>query len=221
MTHVEAGADELMAPHKAEFIPEGRSDVADRPPPLPLVESEGRMTTDEVATSDGDAPPSVGGDSSSYGGVPSDSTSKRGALAQPEDPDAEEDPEIVRLEAAGINALVEADKGIPEPQYPEPLPDQQQGEPITIHMVEDGFSFAGRIWYRGEEIICRVGDETYQKTVNRDGDSWFDTTEAEQIDRYEKVMFRKGPWPFERPVAEPSRNEKRQQRQAQAPLPMT
>lgn len=69
-----------------------------------------------------------------------------------------------------------------------------EGDSILIHFVEDGFTAQGRIWYRGQELEFALGGEAYEQTKNRYGVSWLDMTEDEQLDRYNTVYFRRGPW---------------------------
>ena len=68
------------------------------------------------------------------------------------------------------------------------------GEGILIHFVEDGFTAQGRIWYRGQELEFDKEGRAYDQTKDRNGDSWLDLSEDEQIDRYGKVYFKPGPW---------------------------
>lgn len=72
----------------------------------------------------------------------------------------------------------------------------QPGTKVLIHFVDDGFTYAGTTWYRGQEIEFTVGTATWQGTLDRDGNSWvalaFD--ERAQFRRYGRLMFRAGPW---------------------------
>lgn len=64
----------------------------------------------------------------------------------------------------------------------------------VVHVVEDGFTALGKVWYRGEEIRLAPGSGLYEETVDRQGNSFLDLTEDEQLDRWDKVCFREGPW---------------------------
>ncbi len=66
---------------------------------------------------------------------------------------------------------------------------------ILIHFVEDGLTALGRVWFRGQEIEFERDGRAYQDTCDRFGRSWLALDESAQIDRFGKVMFRKGPWP--------------------------
>lgn len=82
----------------------------------------------------------------------------------------------------------------PETQYAEPV---AGGEPILIHVLEDGFTVLGRVWFRGQEIEFDPGGAAYRDTCDRFGRSWLELRgdEFAQVERYGKVMFRVGPWP--------------------------
>lgn len=68
---------------------------------------------------------------------------------------------------------------------------------IIIHFLEDGFSALGHVWYRGQELEFVPGSQAYKDTFDRRGRTWLDLRHDEfaQVDRWEKVMFRAGPWP--------------------------
>jgi len=66
---------------------------------------------------------------------------------------------------------------------------------ILIHVVEDGFSTNSRVWYRGQELEFLPGSAQYEATQDRNGASWLDFTEREQMRAWGRVMFRPGPWP--------------------------
>lgn len=66
---------------------------------------------------------------------------------------------------------------------------------ILIHFVEDGGTALGKIWARGQELEFDVPSEPYDGTKDRFGQSWLDFDENEQMRRYGKVRFRRGPWP--------------------------
>ena len=70
-----------------------------------------------------------------------------------------------------------------------------EDEVVVIHIVEDGFTFGGRVWYRGQEIQFPVDGEAYEQTLDRNGDSWLDNGDYEQVALWGSVKFRKGPWP--------------------------
>lgn len=63
-------------------------------------------------------------------------------------------------------------------------------ESVLVHMVEDGLSFAGIVWMRGQEIQVDVGSERWEQARQ-----WILLDDAGQMARYGKVFFRPGPWP--------------------------
>lgn len=70
---------------------------------------------------------------------------------------------------------------------------QTPGEAIVIHFVEDGFTFAGRVWYRGQEMEIGPGHPRWP-----DASRWIMLTRYEQVERYGKQYFEHGPWPGRR-----------------------
>lgn len=68
---------------------------------------------------------------------------------------------------------------------------------ILFHVAEDGFTAAGQVWVRGQELEYVVGSPEYQDTLDKDGNSWLDLVgdDAAQMQRWGKVMLRPGPWP--------------------------
>lgn len=78
----------------------------------------------------------------------------------------------------------------------------EEGEVLTIHILEDGFTRLGRVWYRGEEIV--FGPQAYENTKDRNGVSWLNMDDDAQIDKWGHVKFRKGPWPGKRQYEEES-----------------
>lgn len=71
----------------------------------------------------------------------------------------------------------------------------ETGNQILIHILEDGFTAWGDIWYRGQQIKIDVPSRQYEATKDRNGYSWLSMTESDQYSRYGKLYFRHGPWP--------------------------
>lgn len=69
-------------------------------------------------------------------------------------------------------------------------------EVILIHVLKDGFTAQGRVWYRGQEIS--FGPEAYRDTLDRYGQSWLSESEEDQFENRGDIYFRKGPWPGKR-----------------------
>lgn len=74
-------------------------------------------------------------------------------------------------------------------------PKFKDGDTVLIHVREDGFTANGRVWYRGQELEFTVGAQNWRDTLDRNGQSWLQLNEADQLRRYGKVMFGHGPWP--------------------------
>lgn len=68
---------------------------------------------------------------------------------------------------------------------------------ILLHFLEDGFTIAGNIWYRGQEIEFVKGSPAYEQQKDKNGDSWLDLLHdpAGQYRRWGRQMFAPGPWP--------------------------
>lgn len=65
------------------------------------------------------------------------------------------------------------------------------GDTELIHFLEDGLTFAGQVWFRGQELELEVGSERWVEAQ-----AWINMTDFEQAQRFNgKVFFRKGPWP--------------------------
>lgn len=69
------------------------------------------------------------------------------------------------------------------------------GSVLLIHILEDGFTAHGQVWYRGQEIEYTVGEQVYEDTKDRRGNTWLNWDDATQMRNWGKVNFRRGPWP--------------------------
>lgn len=62
--------------------------------------------------------------------------------------------------------------------------DTTEGEAIHIHFLEDGFVALGQVWYRGQEVEIVKGSPAYNRTLDRNGDTWinlaFDVPEQQR-----------------------------------------
>lgn len=84
--------------------------------------------------------------------------------------------------------------------FPDAAPEKKpsrwkDGDVVLIHVLEDGFTANGRVWYRGQEIEYTVGDQAYKDTCNIHGESWLELDAEGQFARFGKLMFNLGPWP--------------------------
>jgi hypothetical protein len=73
----------------------------------------------------------------------------------------------------------------------------QDPRKVLIHIVEDGFTWAGQVWMRGQEL--EIGPDHPRWA---DAQRWINMSDFEQMDRYGKIRFRKGPWPGRRSYAD-------------------
>lgn len=76
--------------------------------------------------------------------------------------------------------------------------EEADGDTITVHILVDGFTAQGRVWYRGQTIVFQRAGSAYQQTLDRNGNSWLDIVNnpQAQIKQYGHVAFGSGPWPF-------------------------
>lgn len=148
--------------------------------------------------------------------VPEEAATFESVAAEVED---EEDAELARLQAELDKPapVYETEKLTPKQRQIQELRDklaQRQAEEIAaaapayeqstdpnaekilIHVLEDGITLQGEVWYRGQEIEFTVGSKAHQQTFNRHGKSWLDmaSDEEAQYNRWGKLYFREGPW---------------------------
>jgi hypothetical protein len=68
-----------------------------------------------------------------------------------------------------------------------------EGETVVIHFIEDGLTFAGQVWYRGQEIEIGPAHPRWEQARG-----WILLDRMAQIERYGKQYFAPGPWPGRR-----------------------
>lgn len=114
-------------------------------------------------------------------------------------PEAELSPQGQRIRELEHQLALERGKKDPEIAEPDPGAVEGLGDDtnIVIHILEDGFTHAGKVWYRGQELEFVPGSQQWRETCDRTGRSWLDLRgdEFAQVERWGKVMFRNGPWP--------------------------
>lgn len=98
-----------------------------------------------------------------------------------------------------------------------PLP-TGKGEQILLHFLEDGFSALGQLWYRGQELEIERNGPAWAGTCDVFGVSWVDMDDAAQYNRFGKVMFRHGGWPFNTTFDVKSAAEAELKRARRAPI---
>jgi hypothetical protein len=69
---------------------------------------------------------------------------------------------------------------------------------ILVHILEDGFTVLGTVWYRGQEIGIKKGSAADELSTDKNGHHWYDRDPADQMEYYGKQMFGLGPWPFQK-----------------------
>jgi hypothetical protein len=104
-------------------------------------------------------------------------------------------PEQRRIRELEDQLAREQGKKDPEPEYEVAQPGSTEN--ILIHILEDGFTALGRVWYRGQELEFTPGSQPYRDTFDRRGWSWLTLVDDEfaQVDKYGSIKFRRGPWP--------------------------
>jgi hypothetical protein len=94
------------------------------------------------------------------------------------------------VEAEHASALEAARKASEEAQVAIPTigvaPTEEAD--ILLHVLVDGFTVLGKVWYKGEEIRLKRGTREFELTVDSTGRSWTDMSPEEQIDRYNGVQ---------------------------------
>lgn len=112
-------------------------------------------------------------------------------VASRAEPSEQEQALLARLKELENQLAVERGRKDPELELETPPND---GETIVIHVVENGFTALGQVWYRGQELEFDPAGRAYQDTRDKLGRSWLDLDDNAQIDRYGEVKFRRGPW---------------------------
>jgi hypothetical protein len=75
------------------------------------------------------------------------------------------------------------------------LADKEDGDTLLIHFLEDGFTACGRVWYRGQELEFTIGSKAFIEQKDRAGRSWLELDDSDQMRKFGRVYFRRGPWP--------------------------
>lgn len=103
------------------------------------------------------------------------------------------------------NAQIEADRVAEQRRREELAAERASSIPMPMspkfrkvyHVVcEGGLTFAGKVWYRGEEIVIEEGTQEFALAFDRKNRFIFDKSENEQIEAYGEVRYREGPWPY-------------------------
>lgn len=103
-------------------------------------------------------------------------------------PDAELTPDQRRIRDLENQLALERGRKDPEP-VEDPDAQLYLGEDgnVVIHVLEDGFTAFGKVWYRGQELEIQPGSQQWQDSCDRFGRSW--------LERRDDPRFGHGPWP--------------------------
>ena len=111
-------------------------------------------------------------------------------------PESELTPEQRRIRE--LEDILARERGRKDPELELVVP-AVPGDPenIVIHILENGFTALGKVWYQGQELEFEPDGQAYRDTCDRTGWSWLELRgdEFAQVERWGKVMFRVGPWP--------------------------
>jgi hypothetical protein len=78
-------------------------------------------------------------------------------------------------------------------QIAEVSPDAKDA--VTVNFVEDGLTWLGKVWVRGEELTVAPDSKEWKELTDpRTGRLLLTLTENEQIIKWGKRMFREGKW---------------------------
>lgn len=108
---------------------------------------------------------------------------------------AELEDRLAREAGSKVGTDREADAEWDEPVNTSGADDPHGADSILIHFVVDGFTVLGQVWYRGQEVEFDSGGPAYHATKDSRGRSWLDLSDADQLEQYGAVFFRRGPWP--------------------------
>lgn len=81
-------------------------------------------------------------------------------------------------------------------ETPVPEPEEDPTAPRIVHILVDGFTALGKVWYRGQEITVVPDSDEWKSTVDTEGNTWLNLTAQEQNLRYGKQVFARGHWPY-------------------------
>lgn len=70
------------------------------------------------------------------------------------------------------------------------LQPRQGTQTVLVHVLKDGFTAFGKVWFYGEEIEVEVNGPRWE-----DARRWILMDDFQQMALYKKINFRHGPWP--------------------------
>lgn len=157
------------------------------PPPPPVVTVEVPTTANTVPTPSMTVAPTE---------VPGEITTPPMPVKTPEEKEQE------HRAALAAAAEVEKEARIPIPPIaggPGKRGGDSDGE-LVFHVLADGFTVLGAVWYRGQEIGIRSGSTYDDLSTDKTGHRWYEMSDEAQMDRFGQKMFGKGPWPYSSPT---------------------
>lgn len=86
--------------------------------------------------------------------------------------------------------LGQADPGV---RYQPP----RSSNTVLFHVLKSGWTWAGQVWMRGQEIELDIGSPRWQEAQR-----FLGMTDEQQYETYGRVCFRKGPWPGRKSFAD-------------------
>jgi hypothetical protein len=129
---------------------------------------------------------------------------KPGMTVSPTEVPGKTDAEKEKEHRAALAAAAEVEK---EARVPIPPiaggPGKRGGDSdgeLVFHVLADGFTVLGAVWYRGQEIGIRSGSANDELSTDKTGHRWYEMTDNEQMTRFGQKMFGVGPWPYSAPV---------------------
>lgn len=126
-------------------------------------------------------------------GLPMDAPPPPGLSAAEERPkpasllSEQEREERNRQHAEALAANLQADELTPDITRQEDPSEQK----LRIHFVEDGFTWGGKVWQIGEELVIGPDHPRWSSAV-----MWITMGKVDQVQRYGRVFFEPGPWPY-------------------------
>jgi hypothetical protein len=112
-------------------------------------------------------------------------------LRSPPDPRPRPEAELTDEERAERQRqhllAMEAGRRDPGVEFASPPPNR---ETVLIHMVEDGLTAFGVVWFRGQELEIEVNGPRWGEARK-----WILLDDSQQMARWKRIMFRRGPWP--------------------------
>jgi hypothetical protein len=193
---------ELSRAHKAGEHTEPNPDCAKCKAEAKKGKDYGTMNTDARLTKNGDTLNVAS--SSPVPDVKPEVTLEGVSAPEAEDPPEKTDEQKRAEHLAAMKAAQEADQEAktviaPVANKPGEVGGDKTDYDILIHVLVDGLTALGTVWYRGQEIGIKRGSATDKLSTDTNGNRWYELTPVEQVNRFGVQYFAQGPWPFDKP----------------------